>query len=396
VRSVAVYPAADRRSARVVAVLGNTASAVRSGPLTARLFKEKGDRCLAEARTEVRIAPGVGNGELTLTLAEPAEAWDEFSPARYRIEVQFGDAAAGPDEAIAWFGFRHVDHKGSTLRINGRTVFLRGTLDCCVYPENGHPPMTQGAWERVLGVVKQYGFNHVRFHTWCPPDAAFEAADRLGLYLQPETPAWIDDWGVETVTRPRGIGRDPEVVAFLRAELRRVCAAYGNHPSFVMLAIGNEFGFKNTDWACVNEMVQEIKLADPRRLYSGCTARKHLPADDYWVTHDSGAATRGLGPAHTDWDLAKAAAASPVPVIAHETGQRPVFPDYERLLPAFTGPLAPLNPERYRRVLQASRMERQAREFVRTSALFQLAHHGGTRSRDSRRWPHGRYRPRQR
>jgi beta-galactosidase len=310
--------------------------------------------------------------------------------------VQFGDAAAGPDEAIAWFGFRHVDHKGSTLRINGRTVFLRGTLDCCVYPETGHPPMTQGAWERVLGVVKQYGFNHVRFHTWCPPDAAFEAADRLGLYLQPETPAWIDDWGVETVTRPRGIGRDPEVVAFLRAELRRVCAAYGNHPSFVMLAIGNEFGFKNTDWACVNEMVQEIKLADPRRLYSGCTARKHLPADDYWVTHDSGAATRGLGPAHTDWDLAKAAAASPVPVIAHETGQRPVFPDYERLLPAFTGPLAPLNPERYRRVLQASRMERQAREFVRTSALFQLAHHGGTRSRDSRRWPHGRYRPRQR
>ena len=139
-----------------------------------------------------------------------------------------------------------------------------------------------------------------------------------------------------------------------------------------MLTIGNEFGFKNTDWACVNEMVQEIKLADPRRLYSGCTARKHLPADDYWVTHDSGAATRGIGPAHADWDFAKAAAASPVPVIAHETGQRPVFPDYERLLPAFTGPLAPLNLERYRRALQASGMEGQAREFVRASALFQL------------------------
>ena len=74
----------------------------------------------------------------------------------------------------------------------------------------------------MLGVIQQYGFNLVRFHTWCPPDAAFEAADRLGIYLQPELPAWVDDWGVETVTKPKGMGRDPDVAEFMRAEMRRL------------------------------------------------------------------------------------------------------------------------------------------------------------------------------
>jgi beta-galactosidase len=235
------------------------------------------------------------------------------------------------------FGFRQVERSGMEMRVNGRRVFLRGTLDCAVYPRTGHPPTTVDEWSRVLGVVKEYGFNHVRFHTWCPPDAAFEAADRLGIYLQAEAPAWVDDWGTETVTRPLGIGRDPEVVAYLRKELRRMSEAYGNHPSFLMCAIGNEFGQQSTDWDLVNRMVEEMKTLDPRRLYAGCGARRNLPADEFWFTHHSGAGTRGVGPARTDWDFTSAAETSPVPLIAHETGQRPVFPDYARLLPKFTG-----------------------------------------------------------
>ena len=148
--------------------------------------------------------------------------------------------------------------------------------------------------------------------------------------------------------------------------------AYGNHPSFLLCAIGNEFGMQNTDWQRVNAMLEEIKTLDPRRLYTGCGARKNLPADDYWFTHDSGASTRGVGPAHTDWDFRKAVEASPVPVIAHETGQRPVFPDYAALLPKFTGPLLPLNLERYRRGLQQNGLDGQAKDFVRASARFQL------------------------
>ena len=386
VKNVAVFPAADRRSARLVVTVANLAGTSVPGTLRGRLLAGQGTAVLAESRIDVNCPTGLSTHEVSLPLAQAARAWDEFSPVRHRAEVRLETATGHQDETAVSFGFRHIERADREIRVNGRRVFLRGTLDCCVYPETGHPPMTIPEWERIMGVIKAYGFNHVRYHTWCPPEAAFEAADRLGLYLQPEAPAWVDDWVAGTVTRPRGIGRDEQVASYLRAEMRRISEAYGNHPSFVMFTIGNEFGMSQTDWPRVAAMVEEIKQADPRRLYSGCTARRHLAADDFWVTHDSGAGTRGIGPPHTDWDFSRAAEASPVPLLAHETGQMPVFPDYEALLPKFRGPLLPLNLERYRRALAAHGLAGQVKDFVRASARFQLTqykaeHEGMLRTR---------------
>jgi beta-galactosidase len=368
VRSLAAFPAADRRSVRVVVQLANATDRPAQAELELRLTPEQRDKTLAEATVKVELPVGSSTQEVTLQLAQRVEVWDEFQPVRYRVLSSLGKS----DQRAATFGFRHVERAGKELRVNGSPIFLRGTLDCAVYPKTGHPPMTVGEWERTLRIIKEYGFNHVRFHTWCPPDAAFEAADRLGVYLQPEAPAWVDDWGTGTITKPSAIGRDPQVTEFLRAELRRMSEAYGNHPSFLLCAIGNEFGMQSTDWPRVNAMVEEIKAQDPRRLYTGCGARKNLAADDFWFTHQTGAGTRGVGPASTDWDFSKAVEASPVPVIAHETGQRPVFPDYDKLLPKFTGPLLPLNLERYRRALADNGLAGQMRDFVRASARFQL------------------------
>jgi len=372
VRALDIHPAADRQSVRVVAQVANAGTVAVTVPLRLRLLPEHEDRFLTQADARLNCPPGASTHQALLRLAEPALAWDEFRPVRYRLHATLERPGEPREEVSATFGFRHLERIGKELRLNGRRLFLRGTLDCAVYPRTGHPPMTVPEWEGVLGTVKEYGFNHVRFHTWCPPEAAFEAADRLGVYLQAEAPAWVDDWGTQTVTRPPAIGRDAGITEFLRAELRRMSAAYGNHPSFLLCAIGNEFGMQNTDWDRVNAMVAEIKELDPRRLYAGCGARKHLAADDYWFTHHTGASTRGVGPPHTDWDFARAAAASPAPLIAHETGQRPVFPDYDALLPKFTGPLRPLNLERYRRTLIANGLGGQAADFVRASAQFQI------------------------
>ncbi|MHB1305845.1 MAG: discoidin domain-containing protein [Limisphaerales bacterium] len=368
VRLIEVYPAPDRRAVRVVARVFNATGTAAVERAEWRLSRDPGPEPLAEMAVDFICPSGLSTQEVTLRLAEPAAAWDEFQPVLHRVVVTLGAGKA----VSANFGFRHLERVGREWRLNGQPLFLRGTLDCAVYPQTGHPPMTVPEWERVLGVVKEYGFNHVRFHTWCPPRAAFEVADRLGLYLLPETAAWVDDWGTETVTKPAAIGRDPGVTDFLRAELRRMSEAYGNHPSFLLCAIGNEFGHRATDWERVNAMVEEIKTHDPRRLYTACGARRQLTADDYWFTHDSGAATRGVGPANTEWDFAQACAASPVPLVAHETGQRPVFPDYETLLPKFTGPLLPLNLERHRRALVAHGLAEQMKDFARASARFQL------------------------
>jgi hypothetical protein len=249
--------------------------------------------------------------------------------------------------------------------------------------------MTVEEWTRVLGTIREHGFNHVRYHTWCPPEAAFEAADRLGLYLAPETPFWVDDWTVEnTPGRPQPLGRDPDVLAYVRSEIRRISDAYGNHPSFALFTVGNEFGMEGTDWEAVEALLADAKSHDARRLYNASTARRRVPSDDYWTTHSTGrSGTRGVGPASTDWDFSAAALSADLPVVAHETGQRPVFPDYDRMLPKFTGPLLPLNYVRLRERLLGSGLAGQMVDFLRASARFQIVqykaeHEGMLRTAD--------------
>lgn len=374
IRGLQVFPAPDRRSVGVILKVDGDDGQGRVGEALVQLSlrSHMGGRALATAELPVRSGLGETTVETRLAWDQPAEPWDEFRPNRYRVEAGLRTGDGAVSRSAATFGFRRIERQGRALLVNGRRIFLRGTLDCAVYPKSGHPPMTEVEWERVFRTVKQHGFNHVRFHTWCPPEAAFEVADRLGLYLMPETAAWIDDWTRETEGRPPAIGRDAKVNEFIRDEIRRIGEAYGNHPSFVLFCVGNEFGMQGTDWEAVAGWVAEAKARDPRRLYLGTTARRSLAPDDFWVTHAvHGKAARGVGPPRTDWDFSEAAEASGVPIIAHETGQRPVFPDYADLLPKFTGPLRPLNYQRLRERLAAHGLTEQIKDFETASARFQ-------------------------
>ena len=82
----------------------------------------------------------------------------------------------------------HIE--GAHFYANGHRIFLRGKHDAAVWPLTGHVEMSVEGWMKYLGTCKEYGINHVRFHSWCPPEAAFVAADSLGIYLQPELSFW--------------------------------------------------------------------------------------------------------------------------------------------------------------------------------------------------------------
>ena len=79
------------------------------------------------------------------------------------------------------FGMRQIGRNGADLLVNGKKVFLRGTLECCIFPLTGYPPTTKEGWLKVFRSAKEWGLNHLRFHSWCPPKAAFEVADSLGF-----------------------------------------------------------------------------------------------------------------------------------------------------------------------------------------------------------------------
>ena len=188
--------------------------------------------------------------ECDLLLNSPAPLWSDLSPSLLSLEIRIGE-----DSRTVKFGMRKLTRNDKTLLINGSQTFLRGKHDGMVFPETGFMPTDLPSWLEYMETLQEYGINHIRYHTCCPPDAAFEAADILGIYMQPELPFWG--------TIPEEFGEEHE---FLRQEGWRMLREFGHHPSFVMMSMGNElWGSKER----LNELISGYKQMYPDKLYAG-------------------------------------------------------------------------------------------------------------------------------
>lgn len=300
--------------------------------------------------------------------------------------------------------FRDFHIEGAHFYADGHPVFLRGKHDAAVWPLTGHVDMTVEGWMKYLGICSAYGINHVRFHSWCPPEAAFVAADSLGIYLQPELPFWgsFDD-------------KDEKLMAFLHQEGENILREYGHHPSFRMMALGNEL------WGSIDKMkefVDDFREIAPDKYYTfgsnyylGYQGVKE--GMDYFTTCRIGGEGWGKYNTHTRGSFSFADAydggiinhfrpnttmnfdeacdkwASPqpwqrqdveqtsykraagIPIISHETGQFQTYPDF-REIKKYTGVLYPYNFEIFRRRLAAAGMLSQADDFHKASGLWSV------------------------
>ncbi|MBI4326519.1 MAG: glycoside hydrolase family 2, partial [Chloroflexi bacterium] len=374
---VRVFPNAAESKVEAEVTLRNATGAACSAAVQLLLCERGETRALAGQSFPRQLAPGANTLRFALELGFTPRTWDEFSPRLYELEVRVGSGREA--EAVTQtFGFRMLTREGNRLLVNGRPTFLRGNLDCAQYPRTGHPPMDVESWRKVFRVCQDHGLNHVRFHSWCPPEAAFVAADEMGLYLLAEV-LWIDGWmggpnprqDMDTPGYPKGVGRgDRTIDAYVRAETRRMLDAYGNHPSFCFFAIGNELG--SSDFQVMGEWMRQEKERDPRRFYAASTARAITPADDFSDTHHIpgvGGVVNNLGVPHTDWDYEESYRRAPVPIIAHEMGQMPVYPDW-REIEKYTGPLRARNFELFRAMSRTSGIAEQSADFQAASGAM--------------------------
>jgi hypothetical protein len=393
---VQVYPDAAGRQAGVRAVIGNSTGR----PVTGRLdiacssFNLTNAASFKSQAVEVRATERRTVVELTYAPGDMVPLWDEFQPALLRMELTLA-AAAFSDQRTVDFGLRDFKRDGQRLTINGRPVFLRGRIDCANYPLTGHAPMDKADWLRVLGIARDWGLNHVRFHSWCPPEAAFAAADELGMYLQVEFPnkrsafkapeaTEAAVWSADYLDVPPG---DDNVTLhdYALRETDLILRHFGNHPSFVMYTLGNELGRS----PAMFELVARFRARDPRRLYAQGSNNLHwapefAEGDDFWVTGKTGkdgpvrgaffAADFPYGhidyrPPSTRVDYAESIRDVPAPVIAHEIAEFQVTPDF-REIPKYTGPLKARNLEIFRQRLQDAHMLDLAHDFMRASGAL--------------------------
>ncbi|WP_341215226.1 glycoside hydrolase family 2 TIM barrel-domain containing protein, partial [uncultured Wocania sp.] len=364
-------------------------------------LKEKAEICMeiisitsnaVVHKTEVtkQLELGQNKKEITLDLKGALEKWSEFNPEVYNLKVKL-KTKKSKDTYETEFGFVQFSHDGTKITVNGQPVFLRGNLDCVHFPLTGYPSTKVEDWIRIFKIYKDYGLNHVRYHSWCPPEAAFKAANRVGIYMQAEASIWIDWWmsedmkvrgrpEMDTKGYPKGLGKDPERDKFVIAEMNRVVDFYGNHPSFTMFCIGNELG--NSDFDVMQGWIADLKKKDPRRLYATSTARKVMDVDDYMATHyiPNVGRTRGLNGASTDWDFEDVYSQMNIPIIAHEIGQWPVYPSWKEI-DKYTGVLKARNFEEFKAVAEKNGIVDQDEDFKMASgALNQIMYKYETES----------------
>lgn len=309
------------------------------------------------------------DGEFDLLAQVPHPAlWDEFTPNLYRAEVDLRAGAARLDTRSVRFGFRSVGTQGTQITINDQPVFIRGTLECCIFPKTGHPPTEIVEWRRVIRAAKVHGLNLLRFHSYCPPEAAFDAADELGMYLQVET-CWAN--------QSTSIGDGKPVDAWVYEETDAILRAYGNHPSFVLMPHGNEPGGGKAN-AYLAAWVRHYREKDTRRLWTSGAGWPQLPENQFHLTPDPRIQAWGGGlksrinalPPATTNDYRGYIDAHPVPVISHEIGQWCVYPNFAEMR-KYTGYLKPRNFEIFRELLDAHGLTPLARPFLLASGKLQ-------------------------
>jgi hypothetical protein len=370
IEDLQVHPDLAARQVRVDMVLGNaTGTAGRDTVRLDAVATNTDEPHDPAAVTET--VPRSADDRTTVTLLYPlgsdAQAWDEFHPALYRLAVTLDAGDAGTDRREVTFGLREIGTRGTQFVLNGRPLFLRGTLECCIFPTTGYPPTDVAAWKRIIRQCRACGLNHMRFHSWCPPEAAFAAADELGFYLQAEGPCWT------------AVGRGKPIDKYIYAETERILRAYGNHPSFVLMAYGNEPSGPARGAAFLGPWVTHCKATDPRRLYTGASGWPTIPENQFHVTaapriHQWGQGLKdrlNARPPETHTDYQDIIGRYEVPVIGHEIGQWCVYPNFEES-EKYTGVLKPRNFAIFRDFLDKAHMGDQARDFLMASGRLQM------------------------
>lgn len=363
IQNLQVYPDIEKREAKVVMQIESEKEHCVSLNLQTESFNTDQPTQRQEMTKDVMLKHGANEVVITLPMGESPYLWDEFHPTLYRLTATLTKGKL-QHRRHTEFGMRQFSIHGKWFYVNGRKTQLRGTVENCDFPLTGYAPMDTASWERVFRICRNYGLNHMRFHSYCPPRAAFVAADRIGFYLQPEGPSWPNH-GVKL-----GVGQP--IDKYLMDETISLNREYGNHASFCMLACGNEPAGRWVDW--VTDFVHYWQQADSRHVYTGASVGggwAWQPASEYHVK----AGARGLEWARKQpesWStFSNKIDTVSQPFVSHETGQWNCYPNFNEIR-KYTGVNKAKNFEIFRDLLADNHMSHQAQDFLMASGKLQV------------------------
>lgn len=367
IKNVKLYPNISNKTVKVVLQLDNQTGVEKRGKiqLCASGFNSFKSSCEPAQSFDYKATNGINTFEYIYSMGNDVRLWDEFSPNLYTMFVNVNNEKENLSHTAVQFGMKEFTIRDTRFYINGRQTFLRGTLECCIFPITGYPAMNVDEWKRIFAKCRSYGLNHMRFHSWCPPEAAFDAADQLGFYLQIECSAWAV------------VGDSAPVDTWLYEEGEHIVDAFGNHPSFCLMTYGVEpHGNKMEPW--LSKFETYWKKKDSRRVYTSGSGWPVLPENDYHVMLAARIQNWGAGLSSiinsqspsTAWDHSNLTKKYDKPIVSHETGQWCAYPDLSESR-LYTGVLKPGNLEIFKESLEKNHLGDYAHDFMMASGKLQ-------------------------
>ena len=371
IEDIQIFPHLSSSSLKISLGLNQIRKQSFKGKVIYQVQSQQGNKTLLPIQEEpVSFSTEKTNFSTTYHISNPA-LWDEFSPNLYQLKTQLVDENGTlVSENVSTFGMREISTVGSRITINGRPIFLRGDVDCAGFPLTGYPSTERTYWNKIFTTIKSYGLNHLRFHSWCPPEIAFQVADSLGVYLYVESPLWANQGSA--------VGTGGLVDDFIYKESERILKNYGNHPSFCMMSYGNEpAGINQNEF--LGKWVEHFKQKDTRRIYTSGAGWPILPENQFNISPDARIQRWGEElnsvlnkekPNTTyDWRLITEKTANQ-PYISHEIGQWCAYPNFKEIS-KYTGVLKATNFEIFKETLEAKGMGNQAEDFLYSSGRLQ-------------------------
>ena len=370
--NVGIYPDIPGNKARIILKIVNKSGVPFHGKVVLQFesFNSGITERLKSMIADASVTSDDRQLEIDFPMGSKVKLWNEFDPAMYKLTISLkGHRGDLIDQYLQDFGMREFRTEDTHFTVNGQKIFLRGTLECCIFPHTGYPPTDVRSWHKVLQTCKDYGLNTIRFHSWCPPEAAFIAADRLGMYFHIECSSWAN--------QGTSLGEGSEIDKFIYSESDRIIESYGNHPSFCMLAYGNEPAGNNMS-EYLGNLLTYWKSKDNRRVYTSAAGWPFIPENDFDLSPEPRIQRWGEGlksiinsqPPRTDFDYRDYVSRFTVPVVSHEIGQWCAYPDF-REIARYTGVLKATNFEIFRETLQENDMGDQAEDFLMASGKLQ-------------------------
>lgn len=368
IENVEIFPDILNKSADIIISINNTLDTKQNVKLLTEAKLKKTAIKTKKQSDRFEVKPGMNTISIQYSLGKNALSWSEFNPNVYQLYLTL-KSGKEIDVYSTDFGLRDFKAQGTYFEINGRPIFLRGTLECAIFPLTGYPPTDIESWKKIYTTIQAHGLNHMRFHSWCPPKAAFMAADELGVYLQVECSSWAN--------QSTKLGSGMPVDNYIWEESKRIVKAYGNHPSFVMMAYGNEPGGPSHR-QFLTEFLNYWKEKDNRRVYTGGAGWPILKANQYHNIHQPRIQTWAeelnsiinSKPPQTNFDWKERLPKDGIPVVSHEIGQWCAYPNFKEI-EKYTGVLKAKNFEIFKESLEKKQMSHLADSFLLASGKLQ-------------------------